>query len=244
MSTKTPTLAEVLNHTIQLALTRMFKVRVGRIEKFDASKGLADVKPLQHEVRTEEAGDVTYSLAVVPGVPVMSFGGGDYHLTLPVTKGDECLLLCVDRSIDLWHARGGEGDPVDVRRHNLSDAIAIVGLRSTPRKLDEWPTDRIELGKQGGVRVAVKEDGVHLGVASGADASELAAVASKVKSELDTLKTKLESLITKFNTHIHTVTTSGPPLAHTGVTAIPGAQETPPQPVQDVKCDNVYLKTS
>ena len=242
MSTKTPTLAEVLNHTIQLALTRMFKIRVGRIEKFDASKGLADVKPLQHEVRTEEAGDVTYSLAVVPGVPVMSFGGGDYHLTMPVKQGDECLLLCVDRSIDLWHARGGEGDPVDLRRHNLSDAIAIVGLRSTPRKLDEWPTDRIELGKQGGVRVAVKEDGVHLGVDSGDDASEKAAIASKVKSNDDDLYNKLQSLITKFNTHTHTVTTSGPPLAHTGVTAVPLSTETPPNNPQDPACEKVYIK--
>lgn len=242
MSTKTPTLAEVLNHTIQLALTRMFKIRIGRIEKFDASKGLADVKPLQHEVRTEEAGDVTYSLAVVPGVPVMSFGGGDYHLTMPVQQGDECLLLCVDRSIDLWHARGGDGDPVDLRRHNLSDAIAIVGLRSTPRKLDEWPTDRIELGKQGGVRVAVKEDGVHLGVDSGDDATEKAAVASKVKSNDDDLYNKLQSLITKFNTHTHTVTTSGPPLAHTGVTAVPLSTETPPTNPQDPACEKVFIK--
>lgn len=241
-SAQTPTLAEVINRAVRLALARMVKVRIGRVEKFDASKGVADVKPLQHEVMEEDGKETTFSMPVVPNVPVMSLGGGDFHLTLPVAQGDECLLVCVDRSIDLWYGRGGEGDPIDLRRHNITDAIALVGLRNSTRALDEWPTDRVELGKQGGVRVAVKEDGVHLGVDSGADASELAAVASKVKSELDALKNKLDSLITKFNTHTHTVTTSGPPLAHTGVTAVPLSTETPANPVQDVKCDKVYIK--
>lgn len=241
-SVQKPELAEVINRAVQLALARMFKVRVGRIESFDASKGLADVKPLQHEVKEEDGKTSTYAVAVIPNVPVVSLGGGDYHLTMPVQQNDECLLLCADRSIDLWFDRGGDGDPVDLRRHNVTDAIAIVGLRSKPRQLSEWPTDRVELGKQGGVRVAVKQDGVHLGVQSGQDATELAAFASNTKSELNKIRTALNNFVQTFNTHTHTVSTAGAPLAHTGTAAPTLSTATQCDPIGEVKCEKVYIK--
>lgn len=241
-SVQKPELAEVINRAVQLALARMFKVRVGRIEKFDASTGLADVKPLQHEVREEDGTTSTYSVAVIPNVPVVSLGGGDFHLTMPVQQNDECVLLCADRSIDLWFDKGGEGDPLDLRRHNPTDAIAIVGLRSKPRKLSEWPTDRVELGKQGSVKVAVKDGSVHLGVTSGQDATELAAFASNTKSELNKIRTALNTFVQTFNTHTHTVSTAGPPLAHTGTAAPTLSTATQCDPIGEVKCEKVYIK--
>lgn len=241
-SARTPTLGEVINRSVQLLSQRLFAVRIGRIEKFDASKGLADVQPLQQEVRDDDGTDVVYTLAVVPNVPIFCLGGGDYADTYPVAQGDECLLLISDRSIDLWYDQGGVIDPVDLRRHNITDAIALVGLRSKGRALSEWPTDRREIGKQGSPRVALKDDAVHLGVDSGEDATELAAFASKTKDEISKLRDTVNSLVSAFNEHIHQLTSAGSPFSHTGVTQPIISPAESPASVGDVKCDKVFIK--
>jgi hypothetical protein len=241
-SARTPLLAEVVNRGIQLALARMFKVRVGRIESFDASKGLADVKPLQQETREVDGGEETYAVAVVSNVPVLCLGGGDYADTFPVQKGDECILVCADLSIDRWFEKGGDQDPEFKHRHNLTDAFAIVGLRSKPNALSEWPTDRREIGKQGGPRIAVKDDSVHLGVDSGQDATDKVALAPATKQELNDLRTALNNFVQTFNSHTHQVSTSGPPLAHTGTAAPTLSTATQADPVGDIHAEKVYAK--
>jgi len=242
ISARTPTLAEIINRAVQLTLAKMFKVRVGRIEKFDASKGVADVQPLQQEIREIDGGEEVYTIAVIPNVPVMCLGGGDYADTFPVQKGDECLLIICDRSIDLWYDKGDVQDPIDRRRHNITDAFALVGLRNSQRKLAEWPTDRREIGKQGGPRVALKDDSVHLGVDSGEDATELAAFASKTKDEISKLRDTVNSLVSAYNNHIHQLTSAGSPFSHTGVTQPVAAPAQSPSSVGDVKCEKVYIK--
>ena len=56
-------------------------------------------------------------------------------ITYPINKGDECILLFSDREIESWFINGevnAEGYP---RLHDLTDAIAIVGLRSLPNMI-------------------------------------------------------------------------------------------------------------
>lgn len=239
---KTPTLAEVINRAVQLAVAKMFKVRVGRVESFDASTGLAEIKLLQKEIRQIDGGEEVYSLPVIPNVPVFCFGGGDYADTFPVTKGDECVVLHADRSLDVWFDQGTEADPIIRHRHDITDAIALVGARSKPNALQEWPTDRREIGKQGGPRIALKDDSVHIGVDSGQDATDMAAIARLVKQELDALRTTVNNFITTFSTHTHNVSTTGGPTAQTGLAAPTTASATPASPVNDVKCEKVYIK--
>lgn len=241
-SARTPTLAEVVNRGVQLALARMFKIRIGSIKSFDASKGLAEVQLLQKEIREIDGGEEVYSVAVIPNVPVMCLGGGDYADTFPVASGDECIVLHTDRSLDAWFDQGGEQDPVIRSRHQATDAIAIVGLRSKPNTLEEWPTDRREIGMQGGPRVAVKSDSVHLGVDSGDDATDKVALAPATKQELNDLRTALNNFVQTFNTHTHTVSTSGPPLAHTGTAAPTLSTATQADPVGDIHAEKVYAK--
>lgn len=50
-------------------------------------------------------------------------------LALPVAVGDTGLLIFSDRSLDVWLATGGIVDPGDDRRHALSDAVFVPGLR-------------------------------------------------------------------------------------------------------------------
>lgn len=81
-------------------------------------------------------------------VPVIFPMGGGYELTFPINAGDECLLMFSERCIDSWFGTGQPSEPADFRQHDLSDAIAYVGLRSLAKKQPAW-TGGVELHGNG-----------------------------------------------------------------------------------------------
>ena len=155
---------------------RLGAVRVsmpGRIESFDAATQLARVTPLlKEEYENDEGAAVIEALPVINNVPVFIPGGGTFVDTFPIVAGDECLLIFSDRSLDVWKERGGVVDPVSADRHTLTDAIALVGVRSKPNKATEYDAARRVIGKVGGPRVALSASAVHLGVSHAEDATE------------------------------------------------------------------------
>lgn len=52
--------------------------------------------------------------------------------TFPLTHGMECVLLFNDRELETWFINGGSNIQAYPRMHDLTDAIAIVGIRSLP----------------------------------------------------------------------------------------------------------------
>ena len=63
-------------------------------------------------------------------VPVAFPQAGAYSITFPVSKGDECIVLFSDLSIDNWWKYGNVQNPVEQRRHDLSDGMAIMGVKN------------------------------------------------------------------------------------------------------------------
>lgn len=55
--------------------------------------------------------------------------------TFPLKQGDECLLLFSDREIESWFINGNVNQVNYPRMHSLTDAVAIVGLRSLPNMI-------------------------------------------------------------------------------------------------------------
>lgn len=96
-----------------------------KIESYDYKTQKASVKIDMKEL-TKDNKEVDYP--VVNAVPVMFPSSGGASLTMPVQKGDTCLLVFADRNIDAWLLGGSGQKPSGNRSHALSDAIAIVGL--------------------------------------------------------------------------------------------------------------------
>lgn len=127
-------------------LTGVFTAMPGRVESYDAAKQSCDVQPLvQNGYINEEGERVAERLPVVPGIPVVFPGSGAWSFTFPISRGDTVLLVFANCSLDQWLERDGEVDPIDDRRHHLSDAFAIPGLRSFRNPLDEPPSDAMVL---------------------------------------------------------------------------------------------------
>ena len=81
-------------------------------------------------------------------------------MTFPVAKGDECLLVFAERSIDIWHKSGGVQNPGAKRFHSLSDATAFVGISSMVNKVPSYDPTNAQLKKDdGSVFITLKANG-------------------------------------------------------------------------------------
>jgi hypothetical protein len=120
----------------------------GIIVSFDAALQTAVVQPAIKQVLLKEG--ATRDLPVLGDVPVYFPSGGGLTLTFPITEGDECLLVFASRCIDAWWQSGGTQPPGEARTHSLSDGFALVGIRSTPRALDNVSTSAVQLRTDAG----------------------------------------------------------------------------------------------
>ena len=53
-------------------------------------------------------------------------------ITYPIKEGDECILLFADREIESWFINGDVNPESHPRMHDLTDAVALFGIRSIP----------------------------------------------------------------------------------------------------------------
>lgn len=53
-------------------------------------------------------------------------------ITYPIKQGDECVLLFADREIESWFINGDVNPESHPRMHDLTDAVALFGIRSIP----------------------------------------------------------------------------------------------------------------
>lgn len=134
----TPSIVDIIGRFIDGKVADINVAMPGIVVSYDAATQKADVKPsLQRGSLGDDGGRVSSSVAVISGVPVVFPGAGSYSITFPVAAGDCVLLVFSQRSLDRWVSRGGEVDTEDDRLHDLSDAIAIPGLRSFNNATDQ-----------------------------------------------------------------------------------------------------------
>lgn len=241
---RTPSQAQVIRRALALFAADLYVCRPGQIQKVDNATGLVSVKPLLKELAEDASGDTTVEpLPVVPGCVLWFPQGGDFVDTWPVKQGDACWLVFADRSLALWQDGNGDTDPVLQTRHDLmSGAVCFVGGRPKAKFITEWDPDRRVIGKQGGPRIALSDDMVHLGVDHQEDAPAFAARGDKTKDEISALRDTVNSLVSAFNQHVHQVSTAGSPFSHTGVTQPIQSQATSPAAVGDVSATKVKVK--
>lgn len=229
-----------LEHVIDLALAHhssMLRVAMpGKVEEYNAEEQKADIQPLLKDGWIDDDGaDAAESLPIVTDVPVVFPRAGSFYITLPVAKGDHVLLVVCDRSIDKFATGSGEEtDPVDLRKHDLSDAVALVGFYPFEKAIGDEVGSHAIVGHEGGSVIALKDDDeIHLG---SIDAADWVALATSTKDEIQAVADALDTFISTYNTHTHPYvdTPAGP-----SVTSPTLSTGTPPGPVGDVKAEKV-----
>ncbi len=133
---QTPRLSEVISAAIEQHQEEVWTAMPGIVVSYDSAKQRANVQPAVDRIFTTEEGELGLEiLPVITNVPICFPGAGDYSITFPVKKGDTVLLVFASCSLDRWLSEGGRVKAHDAVRNDLSDAIAVPGLRSFKRSV-------------------------------------------------------------------------------------------------------------
>lgn len=181
------------------------------IISFDADKRTVSAQPTIQRVFSDGEGKAgVNNLPPCVDVPVVFPMGGGYELTFPINKGDECLLIFAERCIDSWFDSGQPSQPADFRQHDLSDAFAIVGVRSLANKQPVW-TGGTELHGKGN-HVRIDDNSVQLGVGG----ATMTLTEDKLTSSVDIHCPNVITDAMDVNGHVHSGVESGPSNTGTG----------------------------
>lgn len=133
------------------------------VTKFDSTKQTVDCVPAIREL-INIGGSLKYvDLPELKEVPIEIPRAGNYVITLPITVGQECRVTFQDLCIDGWWARGGIQNWNDLRRHDLSDAIATFSPWSQPNSIPNYSTSSLEIRSLDGTqKIMLSNEGIHL----------------------------------------------------------------------------------
>ena len=206
-TSNTPVLAEVIREAFENRLSDLHTAMPGTIVKYDARTQEASVQPLLKRAYINEDGSEGLDeLPIIQGVQVAFPRAGKFFMTFPLAKGDPVLLVFSERSLDEWSASSGKVtlDPIDLRMHDLSDAIAIPGCYPDTKPLPDSVGKGVAIGKEKGVHIRITDGDTIEITTRGAETSVggFVALASLVNDELS-------SIATAFSSHVHTGVTVG-----------------------------------
>ena len=192
MTERAVSLATLLSYTRQLTKETLYSALPGAIVAYDPATQRADIKPqLKFTLRDEFAGkEMLEDLPIICDVPIMFPRFGEFMMTMPVAVDDTVLLVFCDRSIDKWKTNGGNVDPIDLRSHDISDAVAIPGLYPKPEVLPSTLATGMALGKVGDTTLQIHIDGTSINL-GGPGAVEFVAQATKTLTQLTALATNM-----------------------------------------------------
>lgn len=124
------------------------------VQSFNATTQVVSVIIAVSELVRKPEGPEWDQIAPINNVPIVLPRAGGFCLTLPITAGDEGMLVFCDACIDLWWKHGGVQPPpgaplvqpqFERRRHHVTDCGFIPGPWSQPRVLPSYSTNSAQL---------------------------------------------------------------------------------------------------
>lgn len=201
-SRATDTFSTVFEHHI----TNIHVALPGQIESYDASQCRASVQPLIKKKllhpQTQTQNGQILSMPIINNVPVIFPTSKNSGITFHVEPGDTVLLIFCERNIGNWLINGGEVEPADSRKFDLSDAVAVPGLKYFNDESIEDINGTLLKNKRAKIllnnenKIAIGNDEAELLDLFGQllDAAINAANFDAFKTELPTIKAQLESI--------------------------------------------------
>lgn len=159
-----PASIDLLNIQKNEIFSQLNCVQIGIINEFDSSTQSASIQLSLKQVIdiTPDGVKTLKERPLLLKCPVITLFGGTSFISLPITVGDTCLVLFNDREIDQWYQNDGLQTPVSGRMHDVSDAIAIVGIRSLQNSIANFLTNGIRLAyNEGAVKIDLQSAAIN-----------------------------------------------------------------------------------
>lgn len=145
------TFSDVLDANKRQTQSEINCVKIGVVQSFDEDTQRASVQIAYKQVKDilEDGTKVWVDYPLLLDCPVVTLFGGVDFLSMPIQPGDNCLVFFNDNEIDQW-ATNGLGNPETFRMHDLSDGIALVGIRPLTNSIGRYLAEGIRLSHGGG----------------------------------------------------------------------------------------------
>ena len=133
------------------------------VTNFDPEKQTVNCIPAIRELINIGSQVKFIQLPELREVPIEIPRAGNYAITLPIKVGQECRVTFQDLCIDSWWVRGGIQNWNDLRRHDLSDAIATFSPWSQPNSIPQYSTESLEIRSLDGTqKVALNKEDIQI----------------------------------------------------------------------------------
>lgn len=119
--------------------------RVGIVQSFNLTNQTAVIQMVDNYQIPTFTGNETTEYSPLINCPIIILKGKKGGLTTSISIGDECLIFYNDVNLDNWQVNGGIQQPADSRSHDMTDAIAIVGLHSYINSIADYNNAATEM---------------------------------------------------------------------------------------------------
>lgn len=139
-----PTLTEIVRLAIESKLLDVHVSLPCRVESYDPATITVEALPMVRRAIEDADGKIQHEeLPPIPNVPVLFPSSSAFSGAWPLVPGDFVLVVFCSSAIGSWRESGDIADPVDLRRHDLSHAVAIPCVwpaAQAPTKIATNPT--------------------------------------------------------------------------------------------------------
>lgn len=228
MTDLSPSLSDLLVEAIESRLAELHAGLPAYVVRFYPESQSCDVQPaLLRAVLDDDGETVSERMPQIQNVPIFYPAGGGFRITWPLEEGDIVFLAFAERSLDRWleAGDGDEVDPQESRRHDLSDAIALPGIRQRSFGIAQAP-GTMTLGKFGGGVIQIRQNEVRIFSPGRIALDAGGETADQSIPRGEEMLAHIEALRAAFNDHTHA---AGLLVAPAGGGPVTGATEGPSQ---------------
>ena len=122
-------------------------IQVGEIVSFDANTQSAQVKLVLKRIGgiNPDGTRIYRNYPLLANCPTCFLFGGGSFVSLPIQPGDTCIVLFSDRDFSNWYVNGGTQPPAELRTHDLSDSLCIVGVKNLQNAISNYLANGIRI---------------------------------------------------------------------------------------------------
>jgi len=115
-------LIDTLMSAVDNALANTHTTTIARVTKVNETT--IDCRPITNRVVDGKS----IALPEFIEVPILTLQGGGSYTAYPIAVSDYCLLIFTERCFDRWYGGQDFQPPLELRMHDYSDGIALVGV--------------------------------------------------------------------------------------------------------------------
>ena len=128
-----PDLGLITDASINNAMSELNCMKIGIIQSFNPEEMTVRVQIAnKKQIGTQDNGDGIYKDYPLVYAKVCFCNP---FITYDIQAGEECLLFFADDELESWFINGDINTTNHTRIHNITDAVAVCGIRSLPKMI-------------------------------------------------------------------------------------------------------------